>query len=325
MSSGSINLNLDIKPTGSSAYRYFHTSGSIFAYLDYNVTRDGSTLKWRFSWSSVKKGSYGFTLSIDISVDGVTRNCTLIDTGTITNGSVEFNTNNTNIKGIASVAVTGYCNSPDYGYKCDDISRGEDHGWRNGVRDTIYQDVEVPKYENPWSNPTQAIVKTDLTGSIKPESNIEVRWSKASSGSGNTVNHYSVCLQRYRDGKWSDRIAVGDNISIDTTSATCTPGNFINLRPGDKIRFDVNTYITPVTQGGSAGWSQEVYGFHYSNEISIYKDGCIYYKKSSSEKLEPVMAYYKNSSGEKSKLRYVLVKDSSGAQRVIDVYTTNYE
>lgn len=324
MSSGSINLNLDIKPTGSSARRYFHTSGSVLAYLDYNVTRNGSTLKWRFSWSSTKN-NYGYTLSIDISVDGVTRNCTLISTGTITNGSVEFDTTNTNTNGTATVAVTGHCNSPAYGDSCDEISRGEDHGWRNGVRDTIYQNVEVPKYVNPWSNPTQAIVRTDLIGSIKPESSIEVRWSKAFSGSGNTVNHYSVCVQRYRNNKWSDRITVGDNIGIDTTSAWYTPGKFINLRSGDKIRFDVNTYITPVRQGGSAGWSQEVYGFNYSNEISIYKDGCIYYKNSGNEKLEPVMAYYKNSNGEKSKLRYVLVKDSSGAQRVIDVYTTNYE
>ena len=69
MSSGSINLNLDIKPTGSSARRYFHTSGSVLAYLDYNVTRNGSTLKWRFSWSSNIRGSYGYTLSINISVD----------------------------------------------------------------------------------------------------------------------------------------------------------------------------------------------------------------------------------------------------------------
>ena len=119
MSSGSINLNLDIKPTGSSARRYFHTSGSVLAYLDYNVTRNGSTLKWRFSWSSTKN-NYGYTLSIDISVDGVTRNCTLISTGTITNGSVEFDTTNTNTNGIATVAVTGHCNSPAYGDSCDE-------------------------------------------------------------------------------------------------------------------------------------------------------------------------------------------------------------
>lgn len=178
---------------------------------------------------------------------------------------------------------------------------------------------------NPWSNPKQAVVARDLTSKIKPDGSLTVRWSKASSGSGNTVDYYSVNMQRYRNGAWSERKAVANNVAINTTSATYKPGDYINLRPGDKIRFDVNTYVTPVTNGGSAGWTEEAYGFNYSNEITIYQDGIIYYKDGSGAVHVCTMGYGKDTSGSNHKARYVQVKDTSGATHSIDVYTTNYE
>lgn len=178
---------------------------------------------------------------------------------------------------------------------------------------------------NPWSNPKQAVVARDLASKIKPDGSLTVRWSKASSGSGNTVDYYSVNMQRYRNGAWSERKAVANNVAIDTTSATYKPGDYINLRPGDKIRFDVNTYANPVTNGGSAGWTEEAYGFNYSNEITIYQDGIIYYKNGSGAVHVCTMGYSKGTSGSNHKARYVQVKDTSGVTHSIDVYTTNYE
>lgn len=96
------------------------------------------------------------------------------------------------------------------------------------------------------------------------------------------------------------------------------------MRPGDIIKFDVDTYINSYTAGHNSGW-------YYNNDtqntgnINVYKDGHIYYKDSSGTVHEVTKLYYKDSSGAIKKGRYATVKDGNGASHVIDVYTTKYE
>lgn len=122
-------------------------------------------------------------------------------------------------------------------------------------------------------------------------------------------------------GSWSGRKALTSN----TTSTSFNYNlNNLSLRPGDLIKFDIDTYINSSTAGHSSGWWYNDDTQNTGNK-TVYKDGSIKYKDSSGTVHEVTKLYYKDSSGTIKKGRYVKIKDSSGAVHIIDVYTTKYE
>ena len=185
--------------------------------------------------------------------------------------------------------------------------------------------LAVPNYDPtpPWSDPINASNVRNSVTTLKPDGSMSVSWSAARAGTGNSITKYAVDMQRYRNGAWSSNVAINNSIGTGTTSLSFRPGDYINLRPGDQLRFSVNTYMTSSTSGYSSGWLGSIYASN--NNVSIYKDGIVYNIDANGTKRECTMAYYYDSNGTKRKSRYIVVKDSGGATRIIDMYTTNYE
>lgn len=189
-------------------------------------------------------------------------------------------------------------------------------------RDYTIANLTVPEYDPtpPWSDPTNLNNVTVSRTSMKPDWDVKVSWNAAKSGTGNSISKYRLQMRRYRGG-WSDWITISD--SITSTSYTLAPSHYINVRPGDTIAFRVAAYMTSNTSGHSSGWLSNVAA---NNNVSIYKDGIVYYISSNGgAKTECTMAYYKDSSGNTKKSRYIIAKDSGGTTHIIDMYTTYYE
>lgn len=182
-------------------------------------------------------------------------------------------------------------------------------------------DVGIGAY-NPWSDPTPGHNVRCSPNPVKPDSTVTITWTGGTAGTGNSIGYYSVNYNRYRNGSWSGRAALTSN-----TGATSFSYNLdnLNLRPGDIVKFDVDTYIYAAGDSGhSSGWW---YGTDAQNtgNINVYKDGIIYYKDFSGTIHECTMAYSKDTSGSSHNARYIQVKDTSGTIHSIDVYTTKYQ
>ena len=122
-------------------------------------------------------------------------------------------------------------------------------------------------------------------------------------------------------GSWSNRAALTSN----TTSTSFNYDlNNLNLRPGDLIKFDIDTWIVSDTSGYNSYW-------FYNNDTqntgnkTVYKDGIIYYKDLNGTVHECTMGYSKDINGSTHKARYIQVKDINGTAHSIDVYTTKCE
>jgi len=190
-------------------------------------------------------------------------------------------------------------------------------------RDYTIANVAVPEYDPtpPWSDPTNLKGVTNSATTRKPDWDLKVSWTAAKAGTGNSISKYRVQMRRYR-GSWSSWTDVNTNVT--GTSLTFNPGSIMNLRPGDLIATRVAAYMTSNTSGHSSGWLGYVEAGN--NNVSIYKDGIVYYVSSAGgAKTECPMAYYYDSSGKKKTARYIIVKDSGGTTHIIDMYTTNYE
>ena len=175
---------------------------------------------------------------------------------------------------------------------------------------------------NPWKEPTNlSSVKVSPT-SIKPDGSTKVSWTAAKAGTGNSITKYRVQIRRKRGTSWGSWTTLSS--SITSTSYTVSlPISGLNIRPGDTIGFRVAAYMTSNTSGYSSKWLSDVGA---NSNVSIYKDGIVYYiAKDGGAKTECTMAYYKNSSGTMKKSRYMVVKDIKGTTHVIDMYTTYYE
>ena len=316
--SGSLDFNTSYrycswhgKNEGNSLYvPYFHPSGSIKMDLSYSVTRDNetdNTLHWTISYGGTIYGGYGYKLDIYINVDGVDRSFRLVDGNgyssydTVETGSFSFDTTNTG--STATISLTAYCSEGCNHDYSDGIS------WRGGDRSSDSREVSVPAYQN-WTAPTGASNVSASPSNIKPDGTVTVSWTAAHGGTNSPVTFYTLNYSKNETA----RVAYDSNVDINLTSKTVNLSN-IGVVPGDKLVFDIDTWCTNIDGHGNGGWV----GPSYSGEVVVYKDGCIYYKNSSGQKIECNIAYYKNSNGDKINNRYIKVKDGSGTTHVIDV------
>ena len=186
--------------------------------------------------------------------------------------------------------------------------------------------IKIAEY-NPWSDPTPATnvkckINNNVVSEVKPDSQVTITWTAGKAGTGNSIGYYSVNYNRYRNGSWSGRSAL-----ISDAGGTSYNYNLDNLplRPGDIIRFDVDTYIN-VDSGVSGRTSGWWYGNDTQNSgnINVYKDGIIYYKTSNGEVKECTKVYYKDGNGNLKKPRYAYI-NNNGNLKIIDIYTSKYE
>lgn len=294
----------------------WHKSPTMNVQIYYSANRPSATdnyIDWYFeAHMQILYGSYyGYPLSVVISVDGVNQEIWLKDSspasGFDVGGSVSFRTTNTNTGGAQQISIHPVCHQTG--------------GCSKGYGNVYYYPTVYFTAYSPWQEPTLASNVRTNKSRIKPDEDITVLWNSAISRSGNGIGKYSVNCARYRNGSWTSRITLNDNVGAGSTSLVVRPGNSINLRPGDKVRFDVDTWVNSYVSGHASGW----YGYRTAADVSIYKDGIILYKDSTGAKRECVLGYMKDSTGAKRKYRYILIKDSTGAKRIIDVYTINYE
>lgn len=316
--SGSLDLNTSYrycskhgKNEGNGAYEpFFHPSGSIKAYLSYSVTRSDKSsnqLTWTFNYSGKIYGGYGYKMTITVSVGDKSHTYTFIDATSSSNKTTKsgkFTLVTTNTGNTDTITVTAFCGETE-GTCNHRYSDGVT--WTNGKRSAVNYKVEVPAYQS-WTNPTGATnVKTNVS-KVKPDGSLTVSWTAAKSGTGNTVQYYTVNYSI----NGGARTAYNSNVSINSTSLSINIAN-LGVKSGDNIVFDVDTWYSPTQSGGSGAWT----GYSSSSAVSVYKDGCIYYKDGSTKR-ECTTIYYKDGSTKRS-ARYIKVKDSSGATYVVDV------
>ena len=314
--SGSINLNTSYRycsihgeNEGNGAYEpFFHPDGSIKAYLSYSVTRSDKSsnqLTWTFNYSGTIYGGYGYKMTITVSVGGKSHTYTFIDATSASNKTTKsgkFTLTTTNTGSTDTITVTAFCSAGDCTHRYSDGVT-----WTNGERSAVKYNVAVPAYQS-WTNPTGATnVKTNIS-KVKPDGSLTVSWTAAKSGTGNTVKYYAVNYSI----NGGARTTYNSNVSINSTSLSINIAN-LGVKSGDKIVFDVDTWYSPTQSGGSGAWT----GYSSSPAVSVYKDGCIYYKDGSTKR-ECTTIYYKDGSTKRS-ARYIKVKDSSGATYVVDV------
>lgn len=291
-SEGKITISASIKITGKNSGCYFNYP------LWFYVKANGETIH---TWTS------GGNLGISYNGDSWSKTFDAFDYWTNSAVNLSFSVHCAAGTGNGT-SESGIC---DQGYTNVDLVRTDNDS------NTL---ISISAY-NPWTDPTNLSGVTNSATTRKPDWDLKVSWNAAKAGTGNSISKYRVQMRRYR-GSWSSWTDVNTNVT--GTSLTFNPGSIINLRPGDLIATRVAVYVTSNTSGHDSGWLGYVEASN--NNVTIYKDGIVYYISSAGgSKTECTMAYYYDSSGNKKKSRYIVVKDSEGTTHIIDMYTTNYE
>ena len=295
------------KNEGNSLYApYFHPDSSIEVFIDSSASRSNesdSTIDVTFSVRAVVHGTFGYTLNLILRVGGVDKGHLVIDGGRNTPGTIKFS-NVTCTSNTLSVGVWADCSGDDCNHSYNDGS-----SWSNGTRSLSTHTINVPEYQN-WTAPTNVKNVKATPNKVKPDGTVTVTWTKPESGTNSPVTYCTVNYAK----NGGNRTAYDSNVSVTTTSKTINIAD-LGVNPGDTLVFDVDTYCTNKDGQGTAGWL----GYVSSGTVTVYKDGCIYYKNSSGQKIECKKSYYKNSSSQKINNRYMKVKDSSGTTHIIDI------
>lgn len=156
-----------------------------------------------------------------------------------------------------------------------------------------------------------------IEGRAKPEESIRITCGGLSGGKGNgAYKAYKVTMTTTRN---SNTYIVRDETESSINTNLVPEKTYYAARPGDVLTF----HYYGITKK-SSGSKYNIVDNRTIN-ITIEKDTFIWFKDGSGNQKDIIAAYYKDSSGNEKKLRYLYVKDSSGAQRVIDVYTKNYD
>lgn len=264
----------------------WHTRPTMFGSGNLTANRDGSTINLHlYAEKSTLSGS---TTSLCTSCRIVASNGWASDYYELTygyddpDGYIEIDTSCVSNDALTFFVHYYCCESGDPTEpECDSA---------DGDQSDITMDgsVSVSSY-TPWSDPTPGRNLKCSPTSVKPDTSVTLTWTAGVAGTGNSIGKYSISYNRYRNGSWSGRTTLNNNITGTTYTYNL---NNLSLRPGDIIKFDVDTYINSSTTGHTSGW-------WYNNDtqntgnISVYKDGIIYYKDLSGVSHECTMRLWK--------------------------------